>query len=54
MKEKNLLFFGDVFEFLLEATSAGDGNSLVVVGMKKNFLMSKRDVNPLIELRVGQ
>ena len=49
MNEKNLLFLGDVFEFLLEATSAGDGGkSLLVVGMKKNFLMSKREVNPLI------
>ena len=39
MNEKNLLFLGDVVEFLLEASSAGvSGNSLVVVGMKKNFL----------------
>ena len=49
MNEKNLLFLGDVFEFILEATPAGDvGNSLVVGGMKMNFLMSKREVNPLI------
>ena len=33
MNEMNLLFWGDVLMFLLEATSAGDGNYLVVVGM---------------------